>query len=200
MKQMNSVVLFFIFFLITSCSSKKISMYPKKEIKNQGNFIGLAVGMSSTFFDSNNDCENRGLMVRMTYLANTDKPNNSLEVQRISGYDRYEVKKEDIYLVHQNKKILPTKIYFSDHEFDYIKSDTFSFLKHDYKGIKRWATKYIIFPLKCSALPNSETKLVIAKIYQDNKVFLENIEFKIEILEQKPFEPDLPRGGRIWLE
>lgn len=100
---------------------------------------------------------------------------------------RFKINKSDIYLLHQNQKFYPT-IYWREYEYDTIESASVSYLNY-----KRYGTLYAKFDLPCTKLLDPDTKLVISKIYKDDKVIESNIEFGF-------VKSGDNQGYSIWLE
>ena len=100
---------------------------------------------------------------------------------------RFKINKSDIYLLHQNQKFYPT-IYWREYEYDTIESASVSYLNY-----KRYGTLYAKFDLPCTKLLDPGTKLVISKIYKDDKVIQSNIEFGFVKSSDN-------QGYSIWLE
>ena len=94
----------------------------------------------------------------------------------------YEIKKEDIYLLQGNNKtsetvkITPSNIFLAGSSFDSITSRNLK-ITYPIARTKLHHERFIDFPVDCASISNTQTKLVIAKIYKDGKVFAENVEF-----------------------
>jgi hypothetical protein len=105
----------------------------------------------------------------------------------------YEINKKDIYLIHKGKKIAPTKIFIAQTEYDFIESTNVA-----YSNFSEHATQFLTFPIPCTSTiatetTPSDTKLIIAKIYKDDKIIKQNLEFKfIKSKDNKIYS--------IWLE
>ncbi|QED23048.1 hypothetical protein [Candidatus Deianiraea vastatrix] len=90
----------------------------------------------------------------------------------------YEIKKEDIYLLQGDgkTKITPSNIFIAGSSFNTVTSRNLK-ITYPIARTKLHHERFIDFPIDCSSISNTQTKLVIAKIYKDGKVFAENIEF-----------------------
>ncbi len=101
----------------------------------------------------------------------------------------YEIKKEDIYLLQGNDKtsetikIIPSNIFLAGSSFNSITSRNLE-ITYPISRKKLHHERFIDFPVDCASISNTPTKLAIAKIYKDGKVFAapavgvsQNIEF-----------------------
>ena len=97
---------------------------------------------------------------------------------------RFKISSEDIYLIHKGKKLAPELI-FSRQPSNVISNVLESNIT-DY-------FRFVSFPLPCTKLLDPGTKLIIKRIYKDDKVIKENIEFGF-------IKSDNNQGYSIWLE
>ena len=94
----------------------------------------------------------------------------------------YEIKKEDIYLLQSDSKtsetikITSTNIFLAGSSFNGITSRNLE-ITYPIARKKLHHERFIDFYVDCASISSIPTKLVIAKIYKDGKVFANNIEF-----------------------
>lgn len=169
---------------------------------NQGNLISLVVGSNNFLSDDYKDYCAKQSVVAFTFRTPKKRPKErtNLDHPEFQFIDRdgttrgrFKIKKEDIYLLHKGKKILPTKIFIAQWEFDSVGSNPVA-----YSNYSKHSSKFVSFPIPCTELASidgstSDTKLIIAKIYKDDKVIKEDIEFIFTIADSN-------RSYAIWLE
>lgn len=97
---------------------------------------------------------------------------------------RFKINNEDIYLIYNNQKIFPELI-FSRQPNNMVSN----ILESNFTDYSR----AVNFPIPCTKLLDPDTKLVISKIYKDDKVIQSNIEFGFVKSSDN-------QGYSIWLE
>ena len=163
---------------------------------NSGNLIALGILSKNYPFYDSEWCAKQSMFV-ITYSTSKKAPKDRTnldhpEFQFLGNggetRGRFKVRKEDIFLIREGKKILPSKIFRAQFELDSIESYNVA-----YSNYSKHASKYLTFNLPCTGLLTPDTKLIISKIYKDDKVIKENIEFRFIKSKEN-------HGYSIWLE
>lgn len=120
--------------------------------------------------------------------------NNSCTENRL-----YSIKKEDVYLLRSDGTKIPAQMQASGQDLDSIGSecsiDRVSYLS----GKILLKYKAIAFQFPLYELLNKNTKLVIAKVYKNDKVIMQNIEYSFDIHKFEHVNPYWNRKVNIKL-
>ena len=151
----------------------------KKEVVNPATNKGAYFFVNTDNSNSIVYCTNKIMRLVVGFSGEEAKLACSQEGKTLP---HYEIKKEDIYLLQSDSKtseaikITPTNIFLAGSSFDSITSRNLE-ITYPIARKKLHHERFIDFPVDCASISSVLTKLVIAKIYKDGKVFANNIEF-----------------------
>ena len=211
----SRLIIIAIMYLLASCGANYgIRIRSTKQLPSQEKLINLSVREVNLIhgspgqFKCNENLSRGNLSFNFEYFINKGLPRKSFLVgvseARIeinnkwgnifrsrNGRGRFKVKKEDIYLIHDGKKIAPI-IYLKGTDFEVIESEYISYLNNS----DDFAVRYITFPINCIDAISKSTKLIIKKIYKDDKIILKDIEFDLILIDDNWNN----KPQKIWLE
>jgi hypothetical protein len=190
-------------------------MYPIVPIEEKGDLVSFTV-KKHVFYNGRGgieNCSRAGLSFSFAYQFNLESLQRVIREADGSSFvvveegdnkklvkPRYIVRSEDIYLLLEDKsKIMPVISYGNKLAFG-ISSE----IINDYQK-KRGQWYYATFlpvrmPCNTALKTLEKSKLVISKIYKDNKVVMRDVEFGFKLARKKLFEPYFQTKFQIWIE
>jgi hypothetical protein len=210
-KSIFTLAIITIMFFLSSCGpSYGIRIRSTKQLPSQEKLINLSVREVSLIdgspgqFKCDENLSRGALFFEFKYMINEElswpvirsksearnkKWKNVFRSK--NGRGRFKVKKEDIYLIHDGSKVVP-RIYWGDEDLEAIESNEISY-PDDWN---RYASNFVTFPITCIDAISKPTKLVIKKIFKDDKIILKDIEFDLILIDDNWNN----KPQKIWLE
>jgi len=162
-----ATIIFFSAFGCTNNSQKFISLFPSNIKNNDGKIINIEIESRNSLQENLKRCAKESLFVFTYKVKNTENQN----------YKNFKIKKSDIYLLVENKKISPRQIFTTNSELENINSEIFI----DKNQKNSQATQYVLFKTPCKTLLNKDSRLIIEKIYKGEKIIKKELEFSFKL-------------------
>lgn len=171
-------------FTISACTSKAptfISLTSPQIKNNNGKRIYVEIESRNAPQENSKRCATESLFV-FTYKTNAKEA-------EIENYKNFKIKKSDLYLLINDKKIYPYKIFTTNAEFNSINSSIIT----QKSAQNQNAIQYITFRTPCQNLTNKDSRLIISKIYKDVEIIKQDAEFGFALKNSN-------KAYQLWLE